>query len=267
MKVSRNVSENFKYGDEVFITGNFVKPSSQRNEGGFNYKQYLKILKIHGNINVKKVQIIKTKKINILFRLSNEISTKLKKNIDEILEKEEASILKGLLLGDTSSIDNELYENFQISNMAHILAVSGMHVSYIIISINLLIKNKIGKRKTKYILIIFLVFYMFITGFAPSIVRATIMGVLIIFSEIIYKKNDIWTSISISLFIILIYNPFLILNIGLKLSYLGTISIIVFNKDVARHIRRKIKNKKFKSEEYFVSYFFSSNRNSTNSFI
>ena len=204
---------------------------------------------MYGTINVSEIKIIRTGKINTLFRLSNIISKKLKSNLDKIFEKKESSVLKGILLGDISDIEDEVYENFQISNMAHILAVSGMHVSYIIIGINLLLKDKVGKRKIKYILIAFLVFYMFITGFSPSIVRATLMNIFIIFSEIVYRKNDIWTSISFSLLIILIYNPFLILNIGLKLSYIGTISIILFNKNTASLLdeKLKIKNSKIKN--------------------
>lgn len=246
LSINKNIKIDFRYGDEVYIKGKFVKPEIQRNEKGFNYKKYLKSVGIIGTINVSEVKKINSNKVNIIFIITNKISNKLKSTIDELLDKEEASILKGLLLGDTSYIDEELYEKFQISNMAHILAVSGMHVSYIIICINLLFKKIFGKRKTKYILIITLIFYMFITGFSPSIIRSSIMGILIIFSEIIYRKNDMWTSLSISLLIILAYNPFSINNIGFKLTYIGAISIATFNEDISIFLinRFKIKNSK-----------------------
>ena len=134
------------------------------------------------------------------------------------------------MIGDTEEIEEELKENFRISNISHVLAVSGMHVTYIIIGINLLFKTKLGKRKLNFIIIIVLIFYMFITGFSASIVRAAIMAILIIGSKIMYRKNDVWNSIAISLFCILIYNPFLITSMGLQFSYLGTIGIIVFIK-------------------------------------
>ena len=66
-------------------------------------------------------------------------------------------------------------------------------------------------------------------------------------SKLIHRKNDIWTSISLSLLILLIYNPFLILNVGLQLSYLGTIGIVCFNKNVYNFLRKlKIRNKKIR---------------------
>ncbi len=147
------------------------------------------------------------------------MSLKMKENANKILEEKEASILKGLVLGATEDIDEEINENFKITNISHILAISGMHITYIILGIEMIFKKAIGKRKTYIITIIILLLYMFITSFSPSVVRSSIMGILMVFSKLIYRKNDIWTSISLSLLIMLIYNPFLILNIGLQLSY------------------------------------------------
>ena len=175
------------------------------------------------------------------------ISKKIKEKVNLNLDKEKADILIGILIGDTEEIEEELKENFRISNISHVLAVSGMHVTYIIIGINLLFKTKLGKRKLNFIIIIVLIFYMFITGFSASIVRAAIMAILIIGSKIMYRKNDVWNSIAISLFCILIYNPFLITSMGLQFSYLGTIGIIVFYKNVYVVLENiKITSKKLK---------------------
>lgn len=122
-----------------------------------------------------------------------------------------------------------------------------MHVTYLIIGINLIFTSIIGKRKSKVVIIIFLIFYSFLTGFSPSILRASITGILVMIAGLIYQKNDIWNSLSISLFFILIYNPFLIVNIGLQLSYLGTIGILVFSKTISKILDNiRIKNPKYK---------------------
>ena len=152
-----------------------------------------------------------------------------------------------MLLGYKTDIEEELQENFRNASMAHILAVSGMHVTNIILGVNIILKKLIGKRKTNIFCIVILMFYMFITNFSPSIVRAGIMGILLIFSKLIYKKNDIYTSISISLLVILIHNPFLIKNIGLQLSYGGVIGIIGLNKSILNILKNiKINNKRYK---------------------
>ena len=245
LNVNKKIKEELKYGDKVIVQGEFIEPTSQRNTGGFDYKQYLKTKKVYGTINVESIQIKSHHQINKLFQLSNNLSLYMKDKIDKILNKKEASILKGLLLGDTSNIEQEVYEKFQVSNMAHILAVSGMHISYIILGMQLVLKRNIGKRKTKFFIILVLIIYMMITGFSPSIVRASVMGILTMLSGILYRKNDVWNAIAISLLCILIYNPFLIMNIGLQLSYLGTIGIIILQKDIF-NILKKVKSKKRK---------------------
>ena len=131
--------------------------------------------------------------------------------------------------------------------MAHILAVSGMHISYIILGLTIILENFLGKRKTRISIIVVLILYMLITGFSPSIVRAGIMGIMLILSKLIYRKNDFWTSFSFSLLAILIYNPYLITSVGLQLSYFGTMGIVIFSKNILKILREiKIRNKKWK---------------------
>ena len=122
--------------------------------------------------------------------------------------------------------------------MSHILAVSGMHISYIIIGSSILLNKIFGKKKSKIIIILILILYSYLTGFSPSIFRASLTGIMVLLSGLIHRKNDIWTSISFSLLLILIYNPFLITNIGLQLSYVGTLGIIVFNKNILKMLNK-----------------------------
>lgn len=236
-----------EYGDKIKIVGEYKRPESQRNFKGFDYSNYLKQLKIYGTIKCSKIEKISTKSANIVLQISNKVCTKIINNTQEILDDETSSILLGLILGHKNNIDDETQENFRNASMAHILAVSGMHIAYVILGVNMLLKKILGKRNAYILSICILIFYMFITNFAPSVTRAGIMGILMLFSKIIYRKNDIYTSMAISLFCILIYNPFLLLNAGLQLSYGGVIGIIFFNKQLIQIFKNiKIKNKVYK---------------------
>lgn len=236
-----------EYGEKIKIEGEYKRPEIQRNYKGFDYSNYLKQMKIYGTIKCSKIEKISNKQTNWIFQTSNKIFTKIINNTQKILDEETSSILLGLILGYKNNIADDTQENFRNASMAHILAVSGMHIAYVILGINMLLKNLLGKRKTYILSICILVFYMFITNFAPSVTRAGIMGILMLFSKIIYRKNDIYTSMSISLFCILIYNPFLLLNTGLQLSYGGVIGIILFNKQLIQIFKNiKIKNKFYK---------------------
>ena len=247
LSVNKNKNIELEYGDKILIKGEFVEPSESRNYGGFDYKEYLKSINIYGTIKAENIEILAKNSNNPIFTFANNINLKIKENINKLIPEKYSAIFTGLILGDTSKVEEEVNDDFKIANISHVLAISGMHITYIVIGIELLLKKGIGKRKTRIITIIILVMYMFITGFTPSVVRASIMGIIMLISKLIHRKNDIWTSISLSLLILLIYNPFLILNVGLQLSYLGTIGIVCFNKNVYNFLRKlKIRNKKIR---------------------
>lgn len=146
----------------------------------------------------------------------------------KIKTKEHQDILLGILLGNDDGIEKEVKQNFIESNLSHILAVSGMHVAYVIaITSYTLTLLKIGKKKTKIITIILLTFFMMLTNNTPSVRRACIMAILSIIAVLIGRKSDNINNMGISLLIILIQNPFYILNTGLILSYTATLGIIL----------------------------------------
>ena len=244
LQVSKKNKE-LEYGDKVKLQGEYKKPSKQRNKGGYDDRQYLKTLKIGGRVKVNEIEVIAKKQVNVILQYANQVSLNSKQKIEAIFEKEKASMLKGLLLGETEDIQEEVKENFQTANISHVLAISGMHIGYLIIGVQQLLKNRIGKKRTKIITIVILIFYAFMTGFSPSIVRAVVMGIITIGGDIVYRKGDVWNSIAISLLGILWYNPFLILNVGLQLSYLGTIGIILFQPTIKKIFTTKKAKKKW----------------------
>ena len=225
-----------EYGDKVILQGEFRKGNEQRNTGGFDYQLYLKSINIYGTLNVESYETISSDNVNWIEKSINKIKLTITENIEKVLEKEEEQIVKGLILGDTTVLEEELKEKFQVANISHVLAVSGMHIIYIIMGIEMLLKKLLGKRNVRYVVITGLIFYMSITGFTSSIVRAGIMGIMNVVAFLVYKKNDIWTSMAISLEIILIQNPYAITGVGLQLSYLGTIGIILFSKNIKQYL-------------------------------
>lgn len=230
---------NLEYGDIVKCKGAFEKGSEARNYGGFDYNTYLKTKKIYGIFNSKKVEVI-SKDIDI-FSISNNISNMIEEKIDLLLNETEASLCKGLILGKTEEIEESIKENFRVVNISHILAISGLHVAYIVMLISTFSQRIMGKKYGTVFVIIVLIFYMFLVGFTPSIVRACMMEILVKIAFLVQRKNNFWNSLALSLLLILINNPYSILNIGLQLSYLATIGIVSFSKK----IRKKLDNLKF----------------------
>lgn len=228
IKMSQDIP-SIKYGDSLYIEGEFKQPEEARNYKGYNYKQYLKTKKIIGTVELEKAKILKSSNGSFIHNIQKYI----KDTINGTLTDEEGNLLLAILLGDKDKLSEDIQESFKTSNLSHMLAVSGAHVSYIILGLTYVLQNSIiGKKNGKIVCIIFLLVFMAITNFTPSVTRACIMAVLTLFSGIIYRKSDVYTNISVAALITLIFNPYNLLDLGFQLSYGGTIGIIIFIKRI-----------------------------------
>lgn len=228
IKMSQDIP-SIKYGDSLYIEGEFKQPEEARNYKGYNYKQYLKTKKIIGTVELEKVKILKSSNGSFIHNIQKYI----RDTINGTLTDEEGNLLLAILLGDKDKLSEDIQESFNTSNLSHMLAVSGAHVSYIILGLTYVLQNSIiGKKNGKIVCIIFLLAFMAITNFTPSVTRACIMAILTLFSSIIYRKSDVYTNISVAALITLIFNPYGLLDLGFQLSYGGTIGIIIFIKRI-----------------------------------
>ena len=228
IKMSQDIP-SMKYGDSLYIEGEFKQPEEARNYKGYNYKQYLKTKKIIGTVELEKVKILKSSNGSFIHNIQKYI----RDTINGTLTDEEGNLLLAILLGDKDKLSEDIQESFNTSNLSHMLAVSGAHVSYIILGLTYVLQNSIiGKKNGKIVCIIFLLAFMAITNFTPSVTRACIMAILTLFSSIIYRKSDVYTNISVAALITLIFNPYGLLDLGFQLSYGGTIGIIIFIKRI-----------------------------------
>lgn len=157
-------------------------------------------------------------------------------------QKQTANILKALIIGDKTNLEDEIKEDFKNNGLSHILAISGMHISCIILITNkILDKISYKKRRKQALLIIILIVYGLIIGFIVSGVRAIIMAILMISSKMIYRKNNSLISITISCLIILICNPYYLVDTGFLLSFGATIGILcIFPKINIINVQNKI---------------------------
>ena len=248
LKVSNNnVVKKIKYGDEIVIKGTYEAPAKQSNYKGFNYQNYLKTLKIYGTIKANKVSRLNINKKNVIFKLIYKLYLIINNKIESLnLNTSEKEIIKGILIGDKQNISKEIKDDFAKSNISYILAISGMHIWYLSFFVSFVLNKLIGKHYAKPITSIFILVYIVIVNYIPSVVRAGVTAIITIMSNFFYRKNDVFEAISLSFFILLIYNPYLLFNVGLQLSFAGTIGIIavspILNHGVSEYLE-KINNK------------------------
>ncbi len=229
----------FEIGYKLKIIGEFDKPDTARNTGGFDYQMHLYSNNIFGTINCSYVEIIDKDVNNLIYNLQN----KIRSNMLKIFDKETAGILIGMLIGETNDISKSTQENFKESGITHLLAVSGANVMMIISISNFLFSKLVGRKYDYIFSISFIIFFTLIANSSASVVRASIMATTNIILNLLLKKNNPIYNLSFSVLLITIFNPLAIENVGLVLSIFGTLGIILLSKDLNAILEKFIRNK------------------------
>lgn len=227
-----NTKKEFDYGDIVEVKGNFSKVNKATNEYCFDYREFLKHKKIYGNIMASKVNLLR--KNSMLCKISK-VKIKLNKYIDENYSDTASGFLKTLLLGETNEIEKEIKEDFTKANISHILAISGMHISIIILVIkNIMQILKFDQRLEKIFLNLLIICYIFFIDYPISAIRVAITQVILLITFFTNRKSNFYNTISITLFIILLLNPYNIESTAMQLSFGGICGIYLFYKFIKK---------------------------------
>lgn len=244
-----------KAGDLIEVKGKLLLPPGKRNPGEFDYRDYLfnnYIYKIFTTNGYENVNVVSNG--NLSFTEQNIIlpgKLYALKNIDEFIKGDCASYLKGLVTGERSDISEEVKTAFIDAGVMHLIAVSGLNVAYIIISVTLILSLfRIPLMPRTMTTVVILVFYCLFTGSPASIVRATLTGIALIVSVLIQRKVNFYNTIGFAASAILLYDSKQLFNQGFILSFVSVLSMVLiytlFEKIFVIKIREwKIHGRKF----------------------
>ena len=160
--------------------------------------------------------------------IKNFISKNLKNNLIE----EYTPAVDAMITGNTSEMSAEIQNNFRYSGISHLFAVSGFHLTLWTGCIYFLLKQlpfRIDKRIRSIISILFIIFFMALTGFSKSVVRAGIMQIIFFSAFFTKYKADPLNSLFAALTFILTINPFAVTSISLQMSFFATLGIITIS--------------------------------------
>jgi competence protein ComEC len=220
----------YEYGDVLKIKGKLDKPVGQKNFGEFDYELYLARERIFTYLNIwqeKDIKKVGEDDSNFLVSFSLSARDKIKEITKQTLPPPYNYLLIGMLLGEKSFIPTDLKEVFAEAGIMHILAVSGLHVGIIAMALLFFLSIlRLPKKPKLLILISILIMYASITGFRPSVLRATIMFILLIGGKLINRSRNLNISLFFAALLILLSNPLILYDAGFLLSFIVTFSII-----------------------------------------
>jgi len=234
-------------GDKVVMFGDLKDAPDETNPGDFNYRNYLALNDVHKLFRVNfynDVEIIS--KNNLNYFEQNVVYPARKyaiQNITENVGGDEGAFLNGLVTGYRADFSKELKDDFVKAGVMHLIAVSGLNVAYIIIFLTITFSLlRIPLNVKVYLIIVALIFYCYFTGAAASIVRAVIMGSLMILNYRVQRKINFLNVIGLSALVILLIDARQLFDAGFILSYSAVLSIVLIFERINDATGRKMEN-------------------------
>lgn len=234
------LSQYLSYGDSLCWLGYLNIPRNQGNPSEFDYATYLyhKGVSASGWVNTGEW---KFKGKTVATCMGQAIQCRLR--LLDILKDlpfncENREVLSALLLGYKAELTPDLRQAYSKAGVSHLLALSGLHVGLIVGVLFFLLRclgNRLIFRSIRCIIIIsFLWSYAYLTGLSPSVIRASIMMTLFVVSLLIRNHRDVLNAWAIAAFMMLLYAPYYLYDIGFQLSFVAVLSLLV----VAPHLLR-----------------------------
>ena len=218
---------NCKLGIKIKAQGEMKTSKHNTNFYLFDYQNYLKSNQINYTFKASNIDII-SEKISLPYKIKNYLN-------NHIQNYKSKAYLKALVLGNEEDINENVQTSYQTNGITHLLAISGAQVT-LFAAILLFIFNKVFSKNVSYTLtILLLLFYLFITGFSPSILRATIFFIILTINKQFELKIGTLSLLIVTLCFLLIINPYYIYSLGFILSFIVSIYLLLFKNLINKY--------------------------------
>lgn len=217
----------------------------------FNYKDYLKKKHIYHQLFVVNNELLKVKtKDNTIFGLAAKLRNYINSKLNQFhFKTDELAIINALLLGQRQDISKDIYNSYTKAGAIHILAVSGLHVGIILLLLNFVFKPieyvKHGKVYKTIILVLILWSFAIIAGLSASVVRAVSMFTIVAIAMNLKRPTNVYNTLAISMFFLLLVKPTFLFDVGFQLSYLAVFAIVAIQPMLYNLWQPKLKLFKF----------------------
>ncbi|MEM9895440.1 MAG: ComEC/Rec2 family competence protein [Bacteroidota bacterium] len=224
----------YRYGDRLLVEGAFFEIPGPKNPSEFDFKKYLERKKIYSQtfVEYNQIKLLSNDPPSFLLAGASELRASAERTIDRYVEQDrERGVAKALLLGIKDHIDADTKKAYSSSGAMHVLAVSGLHVGIIFLILQFLfgrLRNQglIGKLTFACITVIIIWIYALVTGFSPSVLRAATMFTALSISQLIGNRGNIYNTLGLAAFVLLIADPYFIFSVGFQLSFIAVFGIV-----------------------------------------
>lgn len=221
------------YGDELIIPAKVTEVAAPYNPAEFDYRSWLAAQNIYHQVYLKQAQLTKTNRDlgNPIIAYALVLRAKQVQYYRKLLKDDDAfAVASTLILGYRADLSQETLSTYSKTGTIHALSVSGMHVGLIYLVLNWMLqyldRNKLLKLFKVVLIVVLIWFYALLTGFSPSVLRSAIMLSAFVIAKSFNRQSNSYNIISFAALCLLVYDPFLIWDVGFQLSFLAVLGLI-----------------------------------------
>ena len=212
-------------GDVVVISGELNVPSRRRNPGAFDFASYLRNRRIHRTL--RHCELLEFERPERRLDVSGWIYRTLPERVPGV----PGEVLRGLLLGTGRELPDELTEAFRRAGTVHVLAVSGLHVGFIVLIVHAVLRSLRVPRKLSRLLVLpALVGFVLIVGPRPSVVRASTMAAFLIAAPLLERRPNPLNALGAAGLALLLVRPGSLFDLGFRLSFSAVAGILLLHR-------------------------------------
>lgn len=233
LNIPKDTPKNTLRVDAVFMTKTiFNEVNPPLNPGQFNYKNYLKKQYIYHQLYATRDELLRLQsKQPTLLGIANNIRERINQKLKTYSFKpDELAIINALLLGQRQNINDDVYSNYRDAGAIHILAISGLHIGIILIILTYIFKPlerwRYGLFVKPFLILIILWGFAIIAGLSASVTRAVTMFSIVTIGMHLKRPTNIYNTLVISMFILLLFKPLFLFDVGFQLSYMAVFAIV-----------------------------------------
>lgn len=228
-----SLSKKLKTDDIVAFFGSLQQFHPPRNKYQFDYKSFMENRGVFRQIYCRPNEVTFLKNERSVFGLAERVRKAVSRKLSENgFSKNQMAMIQALLLGQTNGISDQVYDSYKAAGVVHILSVSGLHVGFVLLIFDFLLKFltrfRYGKILKVVLLIILMWAFALLAGFSAAVVRSVTMFSFVAVGLNLGRKTQLINILFMSLLAILLFEPHFIFELGFQLSYLAVFSIVIF---------------------------------------
>lgn len=243
-----SITKHPKRNDELLFYSRITLPHNNGNPEEFDYATYLSHQGISGTALAYsgQWQVIGHSSARSIQQIALDYRSKLLEKIKKLgFTGDEYTVLSALVLGYQDELSQEIRESYSISGVSHVLSLSGLHIGFIYLLLDSLLRFANRNRKMliakQFFIILFLWIFALLTGLLSPVIRSVIMFSLMAISQLRIDKPTTLNTLAIAAFFMLIYNPFYLYDISFQLSFTAVAGIVILQPLLYRQIKTKNK--------------------------